>query len=637
MKSRVACEPPNPPLESAQPRPSLVVCEHADRCAGCPAIGMLYAEQLIRKQERVSRAVARYPALAGVVVEAVAGAEPIVAYRTRAKLMVAPGGRVGLYARGGGHDVVDVPHCRVLAPALVRAASAIRRRVREAELHGGVLAPSETPTGALYAVDLREVRDGSDTRVLVTLVVQRERGAELGALRGAAEALMAEAPDVAGVAANYHDGDGPQILGRETVHLAGAASARDRTGASVTLATFGSFVQAHRGQATRLHGLLRGAVGAHSPRPHVLDLFGGSGGIALGLAAAGASVDVVESFGPAVEQVRAAAEAQRLDVRAQRADAATALRSFAQGREGFDAVVVNPPRRGLDPDTREGLARLDAPVVAYVSCDPETLARDLDHLARLGYAAGALRPLDMIPLTDEVETVAILSRSEAPPPVAAYEDEEVFVANKPPHEPTTPQGEHPGSLLSRVRRIPGHSEAAPVHRLDIGTSGLVVFVRRPAHVADWQAALAAPGARKVYAAAVRGVTHAAGTVARKLEDLEVRGKLRAAKTRYRRLFVAAGHSVLRVEPEHGRTHQIRRHLASIGHPVLGDARYGHAPSNRYFEEKHGLDRPFLHCARLEIVHPRTGAPLVVESPLPGDLRAVCERAFGRVEGVWGGS
>ena len=101
-----------------------------------------------------------------------------------------------------------------------------------------------------------------------------------------------------------------------------------------------------------------------------------------------------------------------------------------------------------------------------------------------------------------------------------------------------------------------------------------------------------------------------------------------ARTRYRRLAVAAGHSVLRVVPEPGRTHQIRRHLAAIGHPVLGDDRYGHAPTNRYFEEKNGLDRAFLHCVRLEFDHPTTLARHIVEAPLPGDLRAVLERTSG---------
>jgi 23S rRNA (uracil1939-C5)-methyltransferase len=81
-------------------------------------------------------------------------------------------------------------------------------------------------------------------------------------------------------------------------------------------------------------------------------------------------------------------------------------------------------------------------------------------------------------------------------------------------------------------------------------------------------------------------------------------------------------------PEQGRTHQIRRHLSQIGHPVLGDERYGHAPTNRHFEEKYGLDRTFLHCVRFELEHAHSQARLVVESPLPGDLQTVLERAGG---------
>jgi 23S rRNA (uracil1939-C5)-methyltransferase len=69
-------------------------------------------------------------------------------------------------------------------------------------------------------------------------------------------------------------------------------------------------------------------------------------------------------------------------------------------------------------------------------------------------------------------------------------------------------------------------------------------------------------------------------------------------------------------------------LAAIGHPVLGDERYGHVATNRYFEEKHGLDRSFVHLIRIEIAHPRTGAKLLIESTLPGDLRGTIERSTG---------
>ncbi len=71
--------------------------------------------------------------------------------------------------------------------------------------------------------------------------------------------------------------------------------------------------------------------------------------------------------------------------------------------------------------------------------------------------------------------------------------------------------------------------------------------------------------------------------------------------------------------------ELRVHLAAIGHPLLGDARYGHAPSNRHFVERWALDRVFLHCARIELVHPRTGARLAIAAPLAGDLAIVLAR------------
>ena len=479
--------------------------------------------------------------------------------------------------------------------------------------------------------------DEEPSRVLVTLVVERARaGVNRAELERAAQELLRSVPEIIGVAANFHVGDAPQILGGETLVLAGADRAPDRVGGSVHFATFGSFVQAHRGQAARLHALLADAIGVSAARSatasrsgaRVLDLYAGSGSIGLALASAGARVVLVESFAPASEQAAAAARAQGLDVEAVCGDAAEVLRSRAERGDRFDAVVVNPPRRGTSPRAREALARLDPATIAYVSCDPETLARDLAHLARLGYAATSLHPVDMIPLTDEVETVAILGRAAVAEPAVVYEDAEVLVVDKAPYEPTTPQGEYVGSLLARVRRIRNAEEAVPVQRADVGTSGLLVFARRAEHVAKWQRALAEATARAIHIAMVRGVTPTKGRIPR---GERPEGKVAATRTRYRRLSVAGGHSVLRVVAEPidvRRAPPIRRHLASIGHPVLGDEQYGHAPTNRYFAEKCGLDRTFLHCARLEVTHPDSAAALVVEVPLPGDLLAVLERLGG---------
>ncbi|RIK93815.1 MAG: hypothetical protein DCC71_23835, partial [Proteobacteria bacterium] len=101
-----------------------VECPHAPACPGCSGIGRPIAAQLADKGERVRRAFADFGALAAVATWPVRGAAPITDYRTRAKLAVGRGARVGLFARGG-HDVLDIPACRVLAPAVAETVAAV--------------------------------------------------------------------------------------------------------------------------------------------------------------------------------------------------------------------------------------------------------------------------------------------------------------------------------------------------------------------------------------------------------------------------------------------------------------------------------------------------------------------------------
>lgn len=610
-----------------------VTCVHASTCGGCPLIDRSYGDQLTEKRHRVMHATTRYPSLEILFTEPVAPAEPITAYRTRAKLIVAADGRIGLFSRFGDHEVVDIPHCLVLSPVVKAVVDKMRAILTENRGTDSALAPagaaSDEASGGLRAIDVREVRDHKgNASALLTLVtggLEKEAHAKL---RQAAEALLQQIPEVIGIAANFQDRRSPQILGPRTELLAGAAFAKDAIGHSTHHATFGSFVQAHRGQTSRVHDLLAEAIDLEAredEKPTVLDLYGGSGAIALGLAKAGAHVHLVESFAPAVEQAKAAANEQNLSLTAEAADVTHALRALAESKKTYDAIVVNPPRRGISAVARDLLGRISTPKLVYVSCDPDTLTRDLDHLSRLGYVAARLSPLDMIPLSEEIETVAILTRAAPAPPKVVYEDEEIIIVEKAAHEPCTPKGEYVSSVVARLQRIKGASRAVPLHRLDIGTSGLLVCAKDPNAAPKWTAILSSPSTRRIYLAGVRGITPAKGAITR---DLKENGKPLPARTRFRRLAITGGHSVLRVIPEEGRTHQIRRHLASIGHPVLGDEKYGHAATNRFFEEKNALDRTFLHCVRIEMDHPDRKERIVVEGALPGDLRCVLERTSG---------
>ena len=593
----------NPPPAPWGPEPAgpALACPHADRCPGCPLIGLSYAGGLGIKAQSIERAVRRHPDLGPLGLGAgVAAAPGVAGYRLRAKLVVDACGRLGLFALGS-HDVLDLPGCRVLAPELQAVAAALR-----------LLLPLELP---LRGVDLR----ACDRGVLVCLIVEGEpEAAALGRVR---ELLLARLPGMVGLALNIAEPGSVQLLGSELRVLSGAEAEPHHLvdGAPWHYASHGAFTQVHAGQTARLHArierLAAERLGGLEGR-RVLELYAGSGALALRLAARGARVTAVEAFAPALGRVAQAARAQGLAVETRAGDAEVYLREVALAATTgqVDAVLVNPPRRGLSPAVRAALGALRPRLISYVSCHPETLARDLAHFALLGYGAAGVEGFDMIPLSDAVESLAVLEPASVPEPRVLYEDAESVALDKQPFEWTRPGGSGL-SLIERARERLGLPHLTPVHQLDAGTSGVCWFARAPELVAELSAELAA-GERR-YVALVRGVARAKGKIARPLLES---GKPRAALTRYRRSAVVGGHSLLEVLPERGPKHQLYRHLAAVGHPILGDVRYGQPASNQYLSHRHGLDRPFLHCASLRLS--RAGRPLEIHAALAGDLEAV---------------
>lgn len=579
-----------------------VHCPHEPDCPGCPLIRLPYEEQLDVKHRLVETTARRFPELLHVPVTATVAADPTTGYRARGKLAVS-GTHVGLFA-AGSHRVVDLPECRVLAPELAAVSNAIRRAL-----------PLGIP---LRAVDLRKV----DTGVLVTLVVAE--GTDEARVHEAAQKIQDLARSVVGIAVAYREETSAQVLGRAPRTVLGEARVRCQSepGSPWHYAAPGTFAQAHAGQERALVE----AISSHLEKlrsggaVRVLDLFSGVGVLSLELAARGHEVLSVEAFAPSSALCEAAARAQDLSVTVEAGNAAAVLHRAVTEGERFDAVVVNPPRRGLSPELRADLGRLAPELSIYVSCEPRSLARDLADLSRKGLATMLLSPHDMMPLSAEVETLAVMSRGAVPRPVVLHRAETFIAVDKPPHEPTTAR-EHEGSLLARVRKVAGFEEAVPVHRLDLGTSGVCLFARRPGETDEIASLLS--DAKKEYVVLVRGIAREKGTVRRSLVE---HGRAHDARTRYVRRKLIGGHSLVLARPEQGKKHQIRRHLSSIGHPVIGDERHGHAPTNQFFAMRHLLDRPFLHCSR--IAWTNGDERIDISSPLPADLAIVLESLAG---------
>jgi 23S rRNA pseudouridine1911/1915/1917 synthase len=235
--------------------------------------------------------------------------------------------------------------------------------------------------------------------------------------------------------------------------------------------------------------------------------------------------------------------------------------------------------------------------------------------------------------------------ASVPVPVV-WSDESVIVVDKPAGFVVHPGAGNPAGtlvhgLLAQFPDLAGWAGTSDrpgiVHRLDKGTSGLLMVARTPAVRAVLTDQLARRHVGREYVALVAGTVESdAGVVdaplGRSPRDptrFRVQAGGRSARTGYRvegRYDHPVPTTLLRCRLETGRTHQIRVHLASIGHPVVGDDRYGARVLDGWRPLPPG--RPFLHAAALSFDHPVTGERLSFSSPLPGDLREVLDAIVG---------
>jgi 23S rRNA pseudouridine1911/1915/1917 synthase len=204
-------------------------------------------------------------------------------------------------------------------------------------------------------------------------------------------------------------------------------------------------------------------------------------------------------------------------------------------------------------------------------------------------------------------------RTDAAPPPTLYADASYRVVDKPPGIVTTGAD----GLEGLVRRDAGDTGWHAVHRLDRDTSGCVLFAHGRPAFEQAVALFRAQRVEKGYAALVLGEPRfTTRRIAMPLNGARTVSRVRVLKARH-----GAAHVAVRIET--GRTHQIRRHLSALGHPVLGDRVYGTRtalpPALR------GVPRQMIHAAVLEFPHPESGKPVRVRAPLPADFRVCLAR------------
>nr|WP_233278030.1 RluA family pseudouridine synthase [Myxococcus stipitatus] len=235
-----------------------------------------------------------------------------------------------------------------------------------------------------------------------------------------------------------------------------------------------------------------------------------------------------------------------------------------------------------------------------------------------------------------------------PPPVdpsqlvILREDDWLMAVNKPSGMAVhTGSGITGGTLVDYVRAYLGPKAvrndftASPAHRLDRETSGVILVAKRRPAMVHFTEVFTHGLSKKRYLTLVKGkMTKESGVIDLPLSEHQQTAESKArrgvnmqdALTRWKVVKQSGDAALLSCAIETGRTHQIRRHLAAIGHPVLGDKKYGDFAYNRDVQARWGLKRLFLHAERIEFPHPDGSGKVAVEAALPPELRDVLKRA-----------
>jgi 23S rRNA (uracil1939-C5)-methyltransferase len=387
-------------VDRRSPDRRLPPCPVYGRCGGCTMQHWSYEAEAAYKAQRVRDALVR---IAGVEVSVAPIRPAPQPYRYRTKAAYPWTGRpgavgLGLYARRS-HQVVVTDRCLIQDPLLddvlqaaVQAANALK------------LEPYDEAgdRGLLRHLVVRASR--AERRTLALVVTTRRDGR----LRAWAERLMAAVPHLVGVAQSVQHRPTNRILGGPAERLAGWLHLEERVGGFRFQLAPDAFFQVNPDETEQLLEAVAEAAGP-SAGDIAWDLYAGVGVLASVLARAGYRVTAVESEPAAVASGRQSAQLNALALTfvPQTAEAAVPF-LLAEGSRPT-LVTVDPPRSGLRSGVVDGLLQAQPDRLIYVSCDPETLARDVarfkDH-----YTVASVVPVDLFPRTDHVETVLTLER-----------------------------------------------------------------------------------------------------------------------------------------------------------------------------------------------------------------------------------
>ena len=377
-----------------------MICTVKDKCGGCALQGMEYAGQLKKKQEEMEKLLGRFGEVLPII-----GMDSPLNYRNKVHHAFGTDrkGNVisGSYAEGT-HRIIQTDQCMIEDAKSQEIIRTIRGMLRSFKIQ---VYDEDRGFGLLRHVLVR--RGFSTGEIMVVLVTASP---VFPSKNNFVKALRKEHPEITTVVQNINDRKTSMILGQRNVTLCGPGFIKDTLcGLSFRISP-DSFYQINPVQTEKLYKTAIEFAGL-TGRETVIDAYCGIGTIGLCASKAAGKVIGVELNRNAVSDAILNCKANRItNARFYQGDAGDFMSKMASRKEKADAVFMDPPRSGSTEKFMASAVRLGPSRIVYVSCGPDTLARDLKYLTSKGYKVEKIQPVDMFPFTDHTEVICLLTK-----------------------------------------------------------------------------------------------------------------------------------------------------------------------------------------------------------------------------------
>ena len=375
-------------------------CPYAGKCGGCQYQGMDYGSQLKEKQKYVQKLLKNYGKP-----EPILGMENPYYYRNKVHAVYKhqKNGEIisGIYEEGT-HKVVPVESCQIENQEADKVIQTIRKLAKSFKIK---IYNEDSGYGLLRHVLIRYGRVTGEMMVVLVAV-----SPIFPSKNNFVKALRKEHPEITTVVLNINDKSTSMVLGERNIILYGKGYIEDELCGCRFRISPNSFYQVNPVQTEVLYQKAISLAGL-SGKEKVIDAYCGIGTIGLIAASHCKEVIGIELNREAVKDAIGNAKRNGIkNVRFYQGDAGDFLVSMAQKGEKADVVFMDPPRAGSSEKFMESAVKMGPEKIVYISCNPDTLERDLKYLTRKGYQVDRICPVDMFPFTDNIENVCLLSR-----------------------------------------------------------------------------------------------------------------------------------------------------------------------------------------------------------------------------------